>query len=108
MSQLPKYAVGVDRPTQSHIKNEWAAYSDQNLSKGVSTPVRCDNRQFFLHLSMLAEVVNDNLEMFYAPRERTNVRRLIDRYRKYQAWYKILPDSLQLNNDSPPHFYTLQ
>src|SRR6266480_4256254 len=102
-SQLPKYAVGVDRPTQSNIKNEWTHYSDQHLSKRAAAPVRCDNRQFFLHLSILVEVVNDNLEMFYAPRERTNVRRLIDRYRKYHAWYKLLPDSLRLNSESPPH-----
>lgn len=64
---------------------------------------------FLQEFSALAELINDNNYMFFAPKERLTSTRLLDCYNKYQAWYRKLPSLLRLEGRQPePHTITLQ
>jgi len=56
-------------------------------------------QMFFESLCTLSESINDNMYMFFAPRERFTSRRVLHMYRKYQEWYSALPPSLHLPDD---------
>ena len=63
---------------------------------------------FMRAMSSLAEIVNDTVFMFYAPRERFTSKKLLDFYARYMRWFNNLPDKLGLRDDSTPHVLLLQ
>ena len=66
-------------------------------------------RMFLQEFAALAELINDNNYMFFAPKERFTSTKLLDCYSKYQAWYRKLPSLLRLEGRQPePHTITLQ
>jgi hypothetical protein len=108
VSQLPRAAIGIDKPKDVDTLDTWVLYTDKCLD-GVDVPFwQCSRNQFLLRLSNLSEVVSDMVHMFYAPRERLNSRKFLDKYHRYQSWYKGLPDVLRLDDAAPPHVFTLQ
>jgi hypothetical protein len=83
-------------------------YTDNYLTNKEMPIWKCNRNQFLLRLSSLSEIVSDMIHMFYAPQERMNSRKFLEVYKKYLSWYETLPESLQLNQKSPPHVYALQ
>lgn len=58
--------------------------------------------------SLLSEIVNDMLFMFYASRERFTSKKLLDLYIRLQRWYKVLPTSLAVTRNSTPQLLLLE
>lgn len=60
------------------------------------------------HFNLLSEIVNDNIFMFYAPKERFTSKKLLDFYGRYKRWFSNLPQSLHLRDITTPHVLVLQ
>lgn len=58
--------------------------------------------------SLLSEIVNDTVVMFYAPHERFTSKKLLGYYERYLQWYKSLPTKLRMHAGSAPHVIALQ
>lgn len=67
-------------------------------------------RMFLQEFTTLSELVNDNNYMFFAPKERLTSSKLLECYRKYQAWYRKLPPALGIDGrkQPEPHILVLQ
>jgi hypothetical protein len=97
VAQLPKTAITIEKPAL-----EEASYKPQPNGYQVATPA-VTSKIFLQEFATLAELINDNNLMFYAPRERITSRRLLGMYDKYKNWYRNLPPPLHLPQDSNAH-----
>lgn len=110
VAQLPKSAITVKVPTV-----EEATYDPppDSFRRTLENPGQT-SRMFMESFAKLAELINDNNYMFYAPKERTTSRRLLKMYREYKEWYNELPPRLHLptnpNSSGKPmaHILVLQ
>ncbi|KAH7125261.1 fungal-specific transcription factor domain-containing protein [Dendryphion nanum] len=104
ISQLPRASITLDKPILDE-PTLGANFYDPN-PPGVVT-----SRVFLQEFSTLSELINDNNQMYFAPRERFTSRRLLDMYNKYQFWYQNLPAPLRLpegpNVQPQPHIVML-
>ncbi|KAI4630568.1 hypothetical protein J4E80_001506 [Alternaria sp. BMP 0032] len=107
ISQLPRAAITLEKPMLEETSDLPEAYPapSQIAGGGVVTI-----RMFLQEFTSLAELVNDNNHMFFAPKERLTSSRLLDCYHKYQAWYRKLPAliSLEGKKEPEPHILVLQ
>lgn len=106
LSFLPRTAVSIDKPniSQALESKVWISdESDQLTQQSHKYGILVQN-------SLLCEVVDDILQMFYAPRDRVTSRRLILHHEKLQAWFKALPDYLAIHSNAPtlPQVVALQ
>lgn len=86
----------------------WSPYTDWaglNLS-AVDKPNLTHSLAY--HFSLLSEIVNDTVFMFYAPRERFTSKKLLGFHERYMQWMKNLPSNLGLHSEATPHVMTLQ
>lgn len=111
LSQLPRAAITLEKP----ILEEAPSGLRPDAYPGASTvpPGTVTTRVFLQAFSSLSELVNDNIYMFYAPKERFTSRRFLECYSKYQKWYEDLPQALQIEDvsdvrDAQPHIIVLQ
>jgi len=63
---------------------------------------------FAYYFSLLSEIVNDTVFMFYAPRERFTSRLLSDFHERYLQWFTKLPEKLRIFANATPHVIALQ
>ncbi|KAI4960494.1 hypothetical protein J4E86_002116 [Alternaria arbusti] len=106
ISQLPRAAITLEKPMLEETSDLPEAYPapSQIAGGGVVTI-----RMFLQEFTSLAELVNDNNHMFFAPKERLTSSKLLDFYHKYQAWYRKLPAliSLEGKKEPEPHILVL-
>ncbi|KAF2204734.1 hypothetical protein GQ43DRAFT_437621 [Delitschia confertaspora ATCC 74209] len=114
IAQLPRTAITCERPLVDEAVTGHGYHqcpSTSLLPDSSTPPVSRMSRMFFEAFATLSELINDNLFMFFAPRDRFTSRRLLDTYNKYQSWYRTLPQALHLpqNPEIPPqpHIITL-
>ena len=100
---LPRAAITLDKPILEEVYNPSdTQYGSSRIQPGVVT-----TRMFLHEFTTLSELVNDNNYMFFAPKERLTSTRLLDCYKRYQAWYRALPTAMQLEDRKQPEPHTL-
>lgn len=112
ISQLPRAAITLKKPLPDSTSGNdeyWRPFPDNpNLNLDRSNAPHLSQNHLY-HLSLLSELVNDTVFMFYAPKDRFTSRKLLDQYSKYRSWYQNLPDCLRLNGAVPvAHVFDLQ
>ncbi|KAF2184347.1 hypothetical protein K469DRAFT_181613 [Zopfia rhizophila CBS 207.26] len=109
ISQLPRAAITLDKPILDEPAPDNTHQTFHKTPRNI--PGTITTRMFLQEFSTLSELVNDNVYMFFAPRERFTSARLLDCYSKYLKWYRALPLPLRVldNPDAPapPHIMTL-
>ena len=110
ISQTPRNAINLVKPsvlTQLDSKL-WSPYTDYGYANipGADQPNYMNTLLY--QFSLLSEIVNDTVFMFYAPRERFTSRKLLDFHRRYTKWFEDLPQTLQLRDVTMPHVLVLQ
>lgn len=111
ISSIPRTAISLSKPIAENEAepSEWTPYTDSSDLIKSGLPIWNGHNTLFLRqVSLLSELVNDMIYMFFAPRERFTSRRLLDMYAKYKSWYKSLPKSMRLQGSPPPHVIILQ
>ena len=111
ISQLPRAAISLDKPTivPQLEAQPWRPFIDiEILGSPMEQPSQ--THTMLTHFSLLSEIVNDTVFMFYAPRERFTSKKLLDFYSRYKRWYAALPTGLRLtsNDASLPQVLLLQ
>ncbi|KAF4627841.1 hypothetical protein G7Y89_g10314 [Cudoniella acicularis] len=111
LSLLPRTAVRLEKPALlDHLENRsWKPHGHPKYK--IESPLEQPGLRYtiLLHTSSLCEIVDDNLQMFYAPRDRITSRRLQLYHEKFQAWYEALPETLAIKENGPtlPHIICL-
>ena len=110
VSGLPRAAINLEMPSiVKEIESKpWQPYTDYGLTAAPGNPQPALTYTLLQQHSLLAEIVNDTVYSFYAPRERFTSRKLLDFHNRYTRWYSRLPESLQLRETSSAHVYTVQ
>ncbi|KAL3420598.1 fungal specific transcription factor [Phlyctema vagabunda] len=98
ISSLPHGAITAEKPIVKEAVDQksWIPYGDP-LQPQIAQRGHADS--VLLHCSLLAEIVNDSVHMFYAPQGRTTSRKLLNLYARYQKWEEQLPESLRIQPD---------
>lgn len=109
--QLPRAAIDSQKPTilDRATSGVWQRY-DENIPATHQQPGESPHLVLFRNqMISLAEVANDIVHDFYAPREheRFTTRKLALAYDRYHEWFRQLPDSCRLENTSVPHVILL-
>ncbi|KAI9880982.1 MAG: hypothetical protein M1830_009476 [Pleopsidium flavum] len=109
ISQLPRTAISLEKPTivDAIEYKPWKPYVDFNVPGAPGSEEPSHTHRILRQLSLLSEIVNDTVYMFYAPRERFTSKRLLDFYARYTRWYKALPECLKLDKTSLPQVLCL-
>ena len=110
ISQLPRTAINLDMPNileQLEVK-PWRPYTDYGMADIPNAEQPSNTHTLLYQFSLLSEIVNDTVFMFYAPRERFTGKKLLDFYKRFTSWLANLPERLQLREVPMPHVLTLQ
>ncbi|TAQ86496.1 hypothetical protein B7494_g5178 [Chlorociboria aeruginascens] len=100
ISALPRTAIQVGKPTV-RANLEVKIWKPQGLPEASNLEQHGHPYNVHLHLSLLTEIANDTLHMFYAPVDRVNSRKILSFHSRFQAWYKNLPACLLVKKDGP-------
>ncbi|KAL9127410.1 MAG: hypothetical protein Q9217_003706 [Psora testacea] len=109
ISQLPRTAINLDMPNvlgQLDFK-PWRPYTDYGIGDMPDAEQPSYTHTLLYQFSLLSEIVNDTVFMFYAPRERFTSKKLLDFYNRYTRWFTNLPETLHLRAIPMPHVLTL-
>ncbi|KAI9815128.1 MAG: hypothetical protein M1827_002971 [Pycnora praestabilis] len=103
VSQLPRAAISLEKAiVVDAIENKpWRVVIDRNVP-GLETEQPSHTHRLLQQFSLLSEITNDTVYMFYAPRERFTSKRLLDFYDKYTRWFNALPNCLRLTHTPTP------
>lgn len=109
VSQLPREAIAIDLPEDGHCSDTWQAINDKSRYNQPAV-LRCNDAQLLHHFVKLSEIVGQLITMFFAPPPKTRMTsaRVRSFYQQLERWYKKLPPSLQLSDQTPPHIFILQ
>ncbi|CZR51461.1 uncharacterized protein PAC_01337 [Phialocephala subalpina] len=103
---MPRTAIEVEKPPPSERleRKIWRPYGDPRFSPHELTGLEQPACRYTLldQLSRLSEIVNDTVQMFYAPRDRITSRRLQLHHENFRLWYKDLPSDLAIRQDGRP------
>ncbi len=113
ISQLPRTAIRLEMPTliPSLESTPWKPHGTPNYDGGPSQLEQPSLKySILLQCSLLSEIVDDIIHLFYAPRDRITSRRLQLHHEKLQQWYMQLPENLSIQENGPtlPQVITLQ
>jgi hypothetical protein len=103
ISCLPRTAIKLEKPfLRSNLESKiWKPHGHPQFPHASA---RLEQASFTynlsLQLSLLTEIVNDTVHMFYAPRDRMTSRKLLQHHARYKAWYKDLPECLAVKENS--------
>ena len=110
ISQLPRTAINLELPNvldQLDTKL-WTPYTDLTVG-GIPDADQAGYTHALLYqFSVLSEIVNDIVCMFYAPRDRFTSKKLLDFNSQYTKWFNNLPQYLWLQEVTIPHVLMLQ
>ena len=101
---LPRTAIRMDKPAVlDHLEMKpWKPHGHFSYTGTPSTLEQPGFRlTLMLHTINLCELIDDIVQVFYAPRDRVTSRRLLAYYEKLQNWYLSLPESLAIKQGSP-------
>ena len=110
ISQLPRAAVNVEKPSVlAQLESEhWVPYTDFGLGNTPHADQPGYSHTLLYQFSLLSEIVNDVIYMFYAPRERFTSKKLLHFYNRYTRWFTDLPQTLRTRDVTMPHILVLQ
>jgi hypothetical protein len=113
ISSLPRTAIQLEKPLpRDYIEQKiWKPHGDPRFpheAKNLAQPAFTYN--LLVQLGCLSEIVNDTVQMFYAPRDRITSRKLQQHHERFQEWYANLPSCLLIKQDGPtlPQIISLQ
>lgn len=105
ISLIPRTAIRVERP---HIlmpleSKLWRPYGHSDHIDSVPGPLEQQGFSYTLlsQVGQLCELVDDVVQMFYAPRDRVTSRRLQIHHGKLKTWLADLPPCLAIKEDRP-------
>lgn len=113
ISSLPRAAIRLEKPglTQHLEYRPWKPHGLPSWD-GIRENLFLPSHKYsvLVQNSLLSEILNDILSMFYAPRDRITSRKLQYYHEKLQAWFNNLPETLLINENRPttPQVYALQ
>jgi hypothetical protein len=105
ISLLPRTAIRVERPNiMEHLEfKPWRPYGHLDHIDSVPSPL--EQRGFSYTIlsqsGQLCELVDDIVQMFYAPRDRVTSRRLQIHHGRLKAWHAALPQCLAIKESEP-------
>lgn len=113
ISSLPRTAIRLEKPfiRENLEVKTWKPYGDTRNPQLLS---HLEQPSFTYNLlvqsSLLAEIINDTIHMFYAPRDRITSRKLQQHHDKLQQWHRNLPSTLTVKQNEPtlPQVLSLQ
>jgi len=113
ISQLPRTAIRLEKPTliPNLESTPWKPHGTPNYDGGWSELEQPSLKySILLQCSILSEIVDDIIHLFYAPRDRITSRKLQLYHEKLQQWYIQLPSGLRIRESGPtlPQVLTLQ
>ena len=110
ISQLPRTAINVEKPNVlAQLESKlWIPYTDYGPGNIPDADQPGYSHTLLYQFSLLSEIVNDVIYMFYAPRERFTSKKLLDFYNRYTRWFGNLPPTLRLRDVTMPHVIVLQ
>jgi Fungal specific transcription factor domain len=113
ISGLPRMAIQLEKsvPRENLEKKIWKPHGDPRFlhePTGLEQPAFTYTVQ--VQSSRLTEIVNDTLQMFYAPRDRITSRKLEVHHERFIQWHDELPSSMTIKRDGPtlPQVIALQ
>lgn len=113
ISSLPRAAIRLEKPgLMQHMElRPWKPHGLASWD-GMREELFLPSHKYSILVqhSLLSEILNDILHMFYAPRDRITSRKLQHYHEKLQTWFKNLPETLHINENGPttPQVYCLQ
>lgn len=113
ISTLPGAAIRLERPKLIHYMEDtpWKPHGLPTYD-GINSELQQSSHKYsmLVQSSLLAEILDEIIRMFYAPRDRITSRRLQHHHAKLQGWYDNLPESLRIRQDGPtlPQVFCLQ
>lgn len=113
ISWLPLAAIRLEKPgVLAHLEERlWKPHGilkqDTDLSSLEQPSLKYT---VLIHNSMLSEIVNDIIHMFYEPKDRVTSRKLQVHHERLQAWHNNLPECLRIKASGAtlPQVFTLQ
>jgi hypothetical protein len=110
ISQLPRAAITLEKPQirQDLELKLWKPYIDSFLIPYQAAGQATYSYTLLQKFSNLSNIVNDAIFMFYAPKERTTSRKVLDLYSRAKRWLNTLPDALSDSPFATAHVITLQ
>jgi hypothetical protein len=113
ISALPRTAIRLDKPIlRENLEIKvWKPYGDpRDKQQTCFLEQQSFTYNLLLQSSLLSEIVNDTVQMFYAPRDRITSRKLQQHHDRFQQWHKNLPSVLAIKQKEPtlPQVLTLQ
>jgi hypothetical protein len=113
ISSLPRTAIRLEKPTLiAKLENTpWKPYGTPTYDRGSSELAQPSMKySVLLYCSILSEIVDDIIHLFYAPRDRITSRKLQLYHEKLSQWYTDLPPNLLIRENEPtlPQIITLQ
>lgn len=113
ISSLPRTAIRLNKPflRENFEKKTWKPYGDPRAPEHLT---QLEQPSFAYNIlvqtSLLSEIVNDTIQMFYAPRDRITSRRLQQHHDRFQRWHRSLPPVLAIKQGEPtlPQVLSLQ
>ena len=110
ISQLPRTAINLEMPSilEQLESKPWIPYTDYGVEAIPGAEQPSYTHTLLYQFSLLSEIVNDTVFMFYAPRERFNSKKLLDFHSRYTRWFSKLPEKLRLRDVPMPHVLVLQ
>jgi hypothetical protein len=105
ISWLPRTAIQLEKPIprENLEKKIWKPYGDPRFHvhepTGLEQPA--STYTVLVQSSRLTEIVNDTLQMFYAPRDRITSRKLEMHHERFIQWHNELPPSMVIKRDGP-------
>jgi Fungal specific transcription factor domain len=113
ISSLPRTAIQLEKPIprENLEKKIWKPHGDPRFpheATGLEQPAF--TYTVLVQSSRLTEIVNDTLQMFYAPRDRITSRKLEVHHERFIQWHDGLPPSIAIKRDDPtlPQVIALQ
>jgi hypothetical protein len=113
ISSLPWTAIRLEKPfpRENLEKKIWKPYGDERAPEHLSLLEQPSFTYNILYQSsLLSEIVNDTIQMFYAPRDRITSRKLQQHHERLERWHRNLPPILEIKQGKPtlPQVLSLQ
>ncbi|KAH6663396.1 fungal-specific transcription factor domain-containing protein [Halenospora varia] len=105
LSLLPRTAVRMEKPGLiDHLESKpWKPHGHPDFEAEQGKHLEQPGLRYTIlfHCSSFCELVDDVVQMFYAPRDRITSRRLQLHHEKFQKWYNALPSALAIKEHGP-------
>lgn len=114
ISFLPRNAMCIEKPSLSQPLESklWRPHGGVGSLVSPLSELQQPSHKYGLlvQISLISEIMDDIIHMFYAPRDRITSRRLQLHHKKIKTWYENLPEDYAIRKVGPtvPQIITLQ